>query len=255
MELLLIQDDLLDVAVSPPPEQITSEWTNKDMRARAKIGLSVADNQLSHIRKIETAYGQWEALRNYHERASFTNKILLLKKLCSAKLSPKGNMSDHLNGITLLVDRLSALGEDLTEHLVIAMILSSLPDSYNGLITALENRPEEELQLEFVKGKLLDEWRRRCDSDGKSGGARASTSASGGIEVAKEARPAANRPRNNANKNNVVVVNANTNNKRNVGRKVVCYYCKAEGHTKNDCWQLQDKQKRETATTQNCKTS
>lgn len=44
------------------------------------------------------------------------------------------------------------------------MILSSLPESYNGLITALGSRPEVGLKLEFFKGKLIDEWRRRVEN-------------------------------------------------------------------------------------------
>lgn len=51
----------------------------------------------------------------------------------------------------------------MLDHLneVVAMLFSSLLESYGSLVTALESRPEEDLTLEFVKGKLLDEWRRR----------------------------------------------------------------------------------------------
>lgn len=104
------------------------------------------------------------ALGNYHEKGSLTNKIHLLKRICSTKLVENGNMGDHLGEITCLIDRLSAMGENLAEYLVVAMILSSLPESYSGLITALESRPEEDLRLEFIKGKLMDEWRRRIEN-------------------------------------------------------------------------------------------
>lgn len=60
------------------------------------------------------------------------------------------------------------MGENLAEHLIVALVLSSLPDSYSALITALESRGEDNLKLDYVKGQLLDEWRRRCDSS--SGG-------------------------------------------------------------------------------------
>lgn len=60
-----------------------------------------------------------------------------------------------------LVDRLEALGETLKDKMVIAMLLSSLPDSYNTLITVLETRSEEEFTTELVKSKLIDEASRR----------------------------------------------------------------------------------------------
>ena len=43
-------------------------------------------------------------------------------------------------------------------------MLSSLPDSYGTLITALETRPEEDLTKELVKNKLLEEYSRRMES-------------------------------------------------------------------------------------------
>lgn len=49
------------------------------------------------------------------------------------------------------------MGEILKEHWVVAMLLSSLPKLYNSFITALKNRPECDLTLEYAKGKLYDE--------------------------------------------------------------------------------------------------
>lgn len=59
------------------------------------------------------------------------------------------------------MDQLAALGEALKDKMIIALLLCSLPESYNTLITALETRSEDELTIELVKGKLLDEDRRR----------------------------------------------------------------------------------------------
>ena len=68
-------------------------------------------------------------------------------------------MSDHLNEVTALTNRLTAMGEELKEHLVVAMLFSSVSESYGSLGTSLESRPQGNLILEFVNGKLLDEWR------------------------------------------------------------------------------------------------
>jgi len=53
-----------------------------------------------------------------------------------------------------LVDQLASLGEPLAEQLTVALMWSSLPDSYGTLITAVETRPEEDLTKELTKNKL-----------------------------------------------------------------------------------------------------
>lgn len=150
----------------PKPESadVTSAWTRKDEKARAVIGLALEDSQLVHIMEASTAKEMWEKLRGYHERGSLSNKIHILRKLCSMRLAEGGNMSNHLTEASEFVHRLARLGEALKEHLVVAIILSSLPESYNPLVTALEGRPEEDLKLDYVKGKLLDEWRRKSET-------------------------------------------------------------------------------------------
>src|SRR6218665_2873843 len=72
-------------------------------------------------------------------------------------------MENHLAEMQNLIDQLASLGEPLAEHLSVALFLSSLPDSYGTLITALETRPEEDLNTELVKGKLLEEFKRRSN--------------------------------------------------------------------------------------------
>lgn len=70
-------------------------------------------------------------------------------------------MEQHIITMQDLVDKLTALGEEIKDHLFVAMLLSSLPESYSTLITALESRPETELTLDLVKGRLLNEYKRR----------------------------------------------------------------------------------------------
>ncbi|XP_046746149.1 uncharacterized protein LOC124411207 [Diprion similis] len=45
------------------------------------------------------------------------------------------------------------------------MLLGSLPDSYSALITGLESRSENELTLQLVKSKLIDEYKRQKQTD------------------------------------------------------------------------------------------
>lgn len=125
------------------------------------IGLLVEVSQLIHIRKSTAAKEAWQSLKNYHEKSMLTSSIYLLRQICKLKLSETENMEEHVMTMQDLIDKLTTLGEEIKEHLFVAMLLSSLPESYGTLITALESRPEEELTLNFVTGKLIDEYRRR----------------------------------------------------------------------------------------------
>lgn len=205
MELLLLKENLWTVVKDEKPEVVTSAWTRNDERARATIGLALEDSQLCHIIGTVSAKEMWDQLKGYHERGSLSNKIHVLRRLCSMRLEQEGSMSEHLVQVSQLVHRLASMGEALQEHLVVAILLSSLPESYNPLVTALEGRPEEDLKLDYVKGKLLDEWRRRCE---------------GRIQDKldeEKAMKAAVRPED----------------RRNFVR--TCYYCNQEGHFRRNC--------------------
>jgi hypothetical protein len=77
------------------------------------------------------------ALKDYHEKSALSNKVNLLKRLCTLKLAEDGNMECHLAQMDDLIDQLASLGK----HLTIALFLSSLPDRYGTLTTALKRRP------------------------------------------------------------------------------------------------------------------
>ena len=139
----------------------TDDWRTKDRKARATIGLLLEDNQLHLVRKLQTAKVTWEALKKYHKKSTLSNKVSLLKKLFALKLTEDGNMEMHITQTEDLIDQMASLGETLADNLTVALFLSSLPDSYGTLITALETRPEEDLTQELVKNKLLEEYRRR----------------------------------------------------------------------------------------------
>lgn len=166
VELLLIKEDLWHTISAVKPEIPDAVWLKADRQARATIGLLVEDDQLRHVRDTSSAKEAWTALQSYHQKASLTNQVFLFKKICSMKLSENGDMESHLNAMLNSVDQLAALGEALKDKMIIALLLCSLPESYNTLITALETRSEDELTIELVKGKLLDEDRRRKNAKG-----------------------------------------------------------------------------------------
>lgn len=156
MELFLVKEELFSVVVEDKPGTPTADWTLKDGKARAMIGLAVEDTQLVHIIRKTTAKEMWDSLKKIHEESSLSSTLHVLRKLCSMRLSEEGNLLDHLNDMTALHNQLEVMGEGLKDRVFMALILSSLPMSYGSLINVIESRPEAEVTVEFVKSKLRE---------------------------------------------------------------------------------------------------
>ncbi|XP_052890522.1 uncharacterized protein LOC128298777 [Anopheles moucheti] len=166
MEMLLIREEVWYVIADPKPESPPEKWVKDDRKARATMGLCIEDNQVNLVKDIPSAKEFWEKLRVFHEKTSATSRVSVLGKICDMKLIEGGDMEKHLMELESLFDKLTIAGLVLQPELRVAMIHRSLPESYGGLVTALESRPDSELTVEVVKSKLLDESERRKDRSG-----------------------------------------------------------------------------------------
>ena len=191
-----------------------ARWNKSDGKARVRIGLSVEDDQLIHIKSVKTAKQAWTTLKEYHQKATLTSKVLLLKRLCRTVLSDDGNMEAHISGFSHTVNQLTALGTELDDNLLAAMLLGSLPESYDTLITALESRPEKDITSQLIKSKLIDGYKRRKGQKDIRD------------NLISETAVKTTYSNNSGQKENNI-------NSRQDGRS--CYFCKKAGHIKPDC--------------------
>lgn len=127
------------------------------------------------------------------------------------KMNEHGDMENHINVMLDIVDQLTSFGETLAENLVVALMLCSLPDSYDTLITALESRADDDLTLELVKGKLIQEHKRRN-------------------ELQSEA--------NEGETETALKVQTGKNFKKFSKSNKKCFNCGKVGHIKRDCFLL-----------------
>ena len=74
-------------------------------------------------------------------------------------------MHQHLALMDELFNRVHTTGLDLQEVVRVAILLASLPKSYDGLVTALEARNEKDLRIDMVKSKLEDEFMKRNEDN------------------------------------------------------------------------------------------
>uniref|UniRef100_A0AAG5DV13 Retrovirus-related Pol polyprotein from transposon TNT 1-94 n=1 Tax=Anopheles atroparvus TaxID=41427 RepID=A0AAG5DV13_ANOAO len=201
MKLLLIKEGCWNTISNTKPEPVTPEWTKMDQLAMATIGLAVEDGQLIHIRKAISAKEAWENLEKVHVKRTLSTKVSLVRKICRLRLEQDGNMEQHIATLTDFVERLNGLQENavLNEQWLVAILFSSLPDEYETLVTALEARPDADLTLDLVKGKLIDEWLKKQNKSSVSGSEQSALHTDKQREDTK------------------------------------CYFCKKHGHKKAEC--------------------
>lgn len=220
MEMFLVKEKLWKIVLGNPMHNpgvdasstqtsAYNTWIEKDESARAIIGLHVEDDQYGLIRGKSTAKEFWNALKEQHEKDSFGNKVTLMRRICSRKMGDDESMEEHIKQFNESFQRLDDLGEEsLPERWRIALIMTSLPKSYDSMISALEMRREDELTMNLVQSKLLDEYHRRHENEDSTKGES--------------------------------VLRASE-------RKTTCFFCKREGHMKKDCQKFKSwKQKKQT---------
>lgn len=223
VKMLLIRDDLWEFIESDCPVPVKEEnsdvitnlaeinlWLKRDQKAIATIVLLIDDTQLSLIRNSTTSKEVWKTLRDYHQKGTLTNKVSILKMICRLQLNENESMEKHLYKLDELFQRFANIGGTFEESFRVAIVLSSLPESYNSLTTALEARNESELTLSLVKSKLMDEFMKRKQTPLPDS------------YVLKAVR-------------------INSTNQADI----ICYYCKEKGHYKGECKKLKEKLEKE----------
>lgn len=200
MQMLLTEKGVWTVISTEAPNPVTSVWKERDDKAHATIALNVEDGQIQHIRDCQSARSAWNSLKDFHERDSPVNRVYILRTIMRLRLDEEGNVEDHVSKINELFQKLMALGDEIKpDFFKCATLLGSLPDSYDGLVTALEARSEE-LTSALVFSKVIAEYKRRME-------------------------------RNKEPKQEAALRVESFSGKSNKS----CYFCKNVGHFKNNC--------------------
>lgn len=161
MKMLLQKENVWDTISEDALIPATEAWATKEMKALHLIVFSCENNQLVHLRKCLTGKQAWICLKSHHQQVSLGTKIRMMKKLFKKTLHPGGSMREHLDEFFELFDHLSEIESALPEAISVTVILSSLGDEYDALVTAIEAWSDDRLTIESVKSKLIDEWEKR----------------------------------------------------------------------------------------------
>jgi transposase InsO family protein len=158
MRIIMMKEKCWDVISKGKPNPLTADWEDKNNRALYFITTHVEDAQFVHFRDCADAIDAWNCLKDYHQKTSLSEKIRVMQRLFRTVLEVGGNAEEHLQNMLEWFDKLNQLGHNFDEDTKVGIILASLNDEYNTLISALEAR--EKLKFKEVNAKILEEFER-----------------------------------------------------------------------------------------------
>lgn len=195
MKNSLILDDLWSCIEYSDPDTIDS---SKDMRALARINLSVKSNCIQYVRNAKTAKEAWLKLSSTFEDSGFVRRVLLLRTLHRANYNDFNSMDTYIEHITTLVQQLCDIGRVIEDAEVAELLLSGLPHDYDVVVSSLEAVAIAGIiSTEQVRMRLIQEEHRRKRS----------------------------------NNQNLALLS----NQRKI---ITCYFCGRAGHTKAKCYKF-----------------
>src|ERR1700761_2111821 len=158
IQALLIKEDLYE----PIEKDSISNTNTKNRKALAIIKLLCDDSPLLYIRDEDNAKKAWQTLRDIYNPKGFTTEYLILKEFFNTNLSDFDSMENYLNKVKLLADDLKSKDIILPSQVIIAWILNSLNENYDGftqnITQALRQNPAAYTVESLIKS-LIDESR------------------------------------------------------------------------------------------------
>uniref|UniRef100_A0A2N9EW59 Integrase catalytic domain-containing protein n=1 Tax=Fagus sylvatica TaxID=28930 RepID=A0A2N9EW59_FAGSY len=115
--------------------------------------------------------GIWLNLEKRYMSKSLTNKLNLKQKLYGLKMTEGADLRQHINTFKQIISDMLRIDIKFEDEDKAMMLLTSLPASYEHLVTTLLYG-KETLELEKVSGALLDHYQRKHKDSAESSGER-----------------------------------------------------------------------------------
>jgi hypothetical protein len=139
------------------------DFVKADRKAKNYIVLCADESNGNMIRDVEGGKEAWRVLRAYHITGTMTRRLGLMKKLQSMKLERNGNMRSHLNKMDEIFIMLQSMEHGLDEAMKVTMMLASVRDEYETLVTSVSVWEPNRLTIQAVKDRFIEEWEQRRD--------------------------------------------------------------------------------------------
>ena len=113
------------------------EWKQNEAIAKQQIASSFPDSLFMEIRTKGSTYEIWKELENHFQNRSCMVSVDLRRCIQELRCAEKGDMLSHFATLRTMREDLAAMGQLLNENNFYAIILGSLPASYDPYISAV----------------------------------------------------------------------------------------------------------------------
>jgi hypothetical protein len=191
-----------------------ADWKAGEAVVKQGITATIPDSLFLKVKGESTAAAMWKKVKDEFEQRSKMMVVELRRRLHEEVCSETGDIKTHLMTLRTIREDLITMNADPGDDLFVAILLGSLPKSYDPYIAALTATAALTTQTltpeMYIKG-ISDEADRR-----------------------------ALRNRNQKGDKEVAFVAGNGSQKKNrhgKGKKdIECFNCHKKGHVKADCW-------------------
>ena len=193
------------------------EWKQSEAVAKQHIASSIPDSLFMKIRTKKTAYEIWKELENHFQNRSRMVSVDLRRRIQELRCAEKGDMLNHFATLRTMREDLAAMGQPLSENDFYAIILGSLPASYDPYISAVNATSSvlgKTISADDLMLTVTEEYERR-NLKNKSG-KKDENSAFYSNDSEKDGKGGS----------------SSKSKKKNVE----CHNCHKKGHYKSECW-------------------
>ena len=168
MKLYLIGKGLWDIVsgdetlAADANEDTKKSFNKRANLALAAVGLNVRKGVQIYTRSEKTAKDAWDKLAARFEKKSLSAIINYRRRLYGMRAERNTDMHSHVNRIKTVAEHLEAIGDNVSEKDLAIVLLSSLPEDYAQLVTALETATEpDDLTWDMVRDRVLNEFEKK----------------------------------------------------------------------------------------------
>ncbi|KAG2692926.1 hypothetical protein I3760_08G075400 [Carya illinoinensis] len=136
MDVLIQQE--LEIALEGKPDDMTDQgWKKLNTQVCSTIRLCLTKEQKYFVMRETNAKVLWQKLEDKFMKKSIESRLHLKKKLFRFQFREGISMSEHLNSYNQILADLLNLDVEIEDEDKTLLLLNSLPDTYEHLITTL----------------------------------------------------------------------------------------------------------------------
>src|SRR5271154_6446536 len=113
-------------------------WEKNDRKALSMIRLRVADKMLVFIANVTMSKDAWDTLHSLLESQGSLGIVLARRKLFRTQCEEGTSVEEHIRILRGYQEDLMNLGQKISDSEFSIILLTSLPDTWNGYISSID---------------------------------------------------------------------------------------------------------------------